>query len=146
MQFAPSSQVYVQWPPEHSFVAFASSSAVNLQFPLGQLFLQSPEHSHEVLLIAPQATPTVGWLTEPLELVAVPPEEEVVGVPPEDVVPPEEVVPPLLEEVFGSGSSSRRLFTVQPTRDETITPAKIHAATFMSFAPKEESPVALVLS
>lgn len=74
--------------------------------------------------------PTVGWLTVPLEeeeetapeleAVALPLVEPLVELP--LVEPPDELVVP--EEEPGSGSSSRRLLTVQPTSEVTIRPAK----------------------
>lgn len=145
VQSAPDSHVKVQWPPEQSFVASDLSPAVNLQWPLGQSFLQVPVQSHDAVLIASQATPTVGWLTLPLD------DEDVLALPELEVVPPLVAWPPLLveappeeEDVLpdGSGSSSRRLLTVQATREETMTPAKIHRET-IRVAPEKRRASAL---
>lgn len=92
----------MQWPPEHSFVAFALSSAVKSQCPSGQLFLQSPVQSHDALLIAPQVTPTVGRAAEPLEELD---DEELVTLPLEDVVLLPEELDELEEVVFPDGGS-----------------------------------------
>ena len=91
--------------------------------------------SHDVALKVSHVVPTVGWLTFPDEEEEE--EEEAVAAPEllEAVAPPL-VDPPLVEfpdvlpdEEPDSGSSSRRLFTVQPTKEETMRPATIQRMT-----------------